>query len=144
MPLLHSNSCLRRRLPSKPLSCAKVRPGLLLDSASRSCAATRYRCAEVTGAETKGRPEKIVHHQSMTIAQIRYETHDAQTGAIGKHQAPPTKCSQLGRGRRRDFRKSGDEETARRLKSIADFIADEILEADQKITLPGRTPKSKP
>ncbi len=30
------------------------------------------------------------------------------------------------------FRKSGDEETARRLKSMADFIADEILEADQK------------
>jgi hypothetical protein len=42
------------------------------------------------------------------------------------------------------FRKSGDEETARRLKSIADFIADEILEADQKIALAGRAPESKP
>jgi hypothetical protein len=40
------------------------------------------------------------------------------------------------------FRKSGDEETARRLKSVADFIADEILEADQKIVLSGRAPES--
>jgi hypothetical protein len=42
------------------------------------------------------------------------------------------------------FRKSGDEETARRLKSIADFIADEILEADQMIVFAGRAPESKP
>jgi hypothetical protein len=42
------------------------------------------------------------------------------------------------------FRKSGAEETARRLKSVADFIADEILEADQKIVLSGRAPESKP
>ena len=42
------------------------------------------------------------------------------------------------------LRKSGDEETARRLKSIADFIADEILEADQKIVFAGRAPESKP
>ncbi len=42
------------------------------------------------------------------------------------------------------FRKSGDEETARRLTSGADFIADEILEADQKIVLSGRAPESKP
>ena len=42
------------------------------------------------------------------------------------------------------FRKSGDEETARRLKSVADFIADEILEADQKIVLSGGAPESKP
>jgi hypothetical protein len=41
------------------------------------------------------------------------------------------------------FRKSGDEETARRLKSVADFIADEILEADQKIVLSGRAQESK-
>jgi len=42
------------------------------------------------------------------------------------------------------FRKSGDEETARRLKSVDDFIADEILEADQKIVLAGRAPEIKP
>jgi hypothetical protein len=42
------------------------------------------------------------------------------------------------------FRKSGDEETARRLKSIADFIADEILETDQKIVLAGGDRESKP
>ena len=41
------------------------------------------------------------------------------------------------------LRKNGDEETARRLKSIADFIADEILEADQKIVFAGRAPESK-
>jgi hypothetical protein len=42
------------------------------------------------------------------------------------------------------LRKNGDEETARRLKSIADFIADEILEAGQKIVFAGRAPESKP